>query len=122
MRRVFFTQHLEISMRNASLALLLVGLSWSGPAVQADTAQLNTLMQRNNCVACHLVDKRKYGPNMQEVAARYAGQADAAARLAVKIKAGGSGVWGPDMMPPQAQVSDADAQTMAELILALPQK
>jgi cytochrome c len=42
--------------------------------------------------------------------------------LAVKIKAGGSGVWGPDMMPPQAQVSDADAQTMAKLILALPQK
>jgi cytochrome c len=109
-------------MRSAFLAFILTGVSWSGPAALADTAQLNTLMQRNNCVACHLVDKRKYGPNMQEVAARYAGQAGAVALLATKIKAGGSGVWGPDMMPPQAHVSNADAQTMAKLILALPAK
>jgi cytochrome c len=119
MRRVFFTQHLETSMRNASLALLLVGLSWSGPAVQADTAQLNTLMQRNNCVACHLVDKRKYGPILQEIAAKYAGKPSAVQELAVKIKAGGSGVWGADMMPPQPHVSNVDAERMAKLIMAL---
>ena len=41
------------------------------------------------------------------------------ATLAAKIKAGGSGVWGEDPMPPQPQVSDKDAQTMARLILAL---
>ncbi|MEY3721197.1 MAG: hypothetical protein RL618_1716, partial [Pseudomonadota bacterium] len=33
------------------------------------------------------------------------------------------GVWGEDIMPPQAHVSDADAKQMAKLILALePQK
>jgi cytochrome c len=31
----------------------------------------------------------------------------------------GIGVWGEDYMPPQPQVSDANAKTMAELILAL---
>lgn len=91
---------------------------WS-PKASADTAQLQTLLQRNNCTACHLIDKRKYGPNLNEVAARYAGNAGAVAMLATKIRAGGSGVWGEDMMPPQASVSEADARTMAELILAL---
>lgn len=93
-------------------------VAWS-PKANADTAQLQTLLQRNNCTACHLIDKRKYGPNLNEVAARYAGQAGAVAMLATKIRAGGSGVWGEDMMPPQSNVSEADARTMAELILAL---
>lgn len=100
--------------------LMLVGVSAWSPAARADTTQLQTLMQRNNCTACHLVDKRKYGPNFIEVAARYAGDSQAVATLAAKIKAGGSGVWGPDVMPPQPQVSDDNAREMATLILALP--
>ena len=48
------------------------------------------------------------------------GDKTAVIKLAAKIKSGGSGVWGEDMMPPQAHVSDADALTMAKLILALP--
>lgn len=91
---------------------------WS-PKASADTAQLQTLLQRNNCSACHLIDKRKYGPNLNEVAVRYAGNVGAVAMLATKIRAGGSGVWGEDMMPPQPNVSEADARTLAELILAL---
>jgi cytochrome c len=99
-------------------ALALAGL-WT-PAAHADVAQLRTLMQRNNCVACHEIDKRKYGPHFQEVALRYASDPQAVATLAAKIKAGGSGVWGADPMPPQPQVSDEHARTMAELIMALP--
>lgn len=89
------------------------------PNAHAEAPTLQQLMQRNNCTACHLIDKRRYGPNFQEIAARYAGKPDAVATLATKIKAGGSGVWGEDPMPPQPQVSDKDARTMAELILAL---
>lgn len=96
----------------------LTAATWSASA-RADVQQLQTLMQRNNCLACHLIDKRKYGPNFKEVAERYAGGPAAVATLAAKIKAGGSGVWGEDMMPPQPQVNDADARRMAELILAL---
>jgi cytochrome c len=102
-------------------AVLLAGVfaaGWS-PAARADTAQLQTLMQRNNCTACHLIEKRKYGPNFNEVAVRYAGQAGAVALIATKIRAGGSGVWGEDVMPPQPNVSEADARTMAQLMLAL---
>lgn len=104
-----------------TMVVLFVGVFtvlWS-PKANADTAQLQTLLQRNNCTACHLIDKRKYGPNLNEVAGRYAGNAGAVAMLATKIRAGGSGVWGEDMMPPQPNVSEADARALAELILAL---
>jgi len=102
----------------AATATLITGPGAS-PAARADTQALNTLLLRNNCMACHLIDKRKYGPHFQEVAAKYAGQPGAVATLASKIRDGGSGVWGQDTMPPQPAVTEANARAMAELILAL---
>jgi len=101
-----------------ALFAVVATTGWSVEA-HAEATQLQTLMQRNNCTACHMIDKRKYGPNFNEVAVRYAGDEAAVTKLAAKIRAGGSGVWGEDMMPPQGHVSEADARTMAELLLAL---
>lgn len=101
-----------------ALAAAVAASAWA-PQARADNSQLQTLMQRNNCTACHLIDKRKYGPTFLEVAARYAGDAEAAPKLAAKIRAGGAGVWGEEPMPPQPQVSEADARTIADLVLAL---
>jgi len=98
------------------------GVFIQAQTVYANTEELRVLLQRNNCLACHMIDKRKYGPILQEIAAKYAGQSAAVQELAIKIKAGGSGVWGADIMPPQPQVSDADAKRMAQLIMALPLK
>jgi len=77
------------------------------------------LLMKHNCFACHGIDKRKYGPKLVEVAGKYANTADAVPMLAKKIQTGGSGVWGEDIMPPQPQVSDADAKALAEFILSL---
>lgn len=106
-------------MRHVIALSLLTCLTLFGKAVYADTGKLQTLLQRNNCTACHLIDKRKYGPQLNEVAEKYANDAGAVSKLAAKIKAGGTGVWGDDIMPPQPHVSDADALAMAEYILAL---
>jgi cytochrome c len=106
-------------MQRAVTLLLLISFACVGKAAYADTEKLQTLLQRNNCLACHQIDKRKYGPKLNEVATKYAKDAGAVSKLAAKIKSGGSGVWGEDMMPPQPHVSDADARTMAEYILAL---
>jgi cytochrome c len=109
-------------MYRAIALLMFIGIAISGKAVYADNEELKTLLQRNNCSACHQIDKRKYGPILQEVAAKYAGEAGAVDMLAAKIKAGGTGVWGEDIMPPQPNVSDADAKQMAKLILSLEPK
>lgn len=76
------------------------------------------MAKKNNCMACHAVDKKLVGPAYQEVAKKYAGQKDAVANLTKSIKAGGSGKWGPIPMPAQAALSDADASTLAAWILA----
>jgi cytochrome c len=113
---------MEIFMRRFIALLLVSGVAVFGKAMAEDTEPLNGLLLKNQCLACHMIDKRKYGPILREVAAKYAGDASATAKLAAKIKAGGTGVWGDDIMPPQAHVSDADAKQMATLILALEPK
>lgn len=77
------------------------------------------LLVKSNCLACHNIDKNLNGPKLKDVAEKYANDATAAERLAKKIKSGGTGVWGEDMMPPQAQVSDANALILAKYILSL---
>ena len=77
------------------------------------------LVVKKNCLACHQIDKRKYGPNFKEIAAKYADKKNAAEVLAKKIRAGGTGVWGPDVMPPQPQVSVAEARELAKYVLSL---
>jgi cytochrome c len=77
------------------------------------------LAQKKNCMACHAVDKKVVGPAYKEVAAKYAGQKDAADKLAVKISKGGSGVWGAVPMPANPQVTEAEAKQLAQWVLSL---
>lgn len=88
-------------------------------ALAATPAMANLdLAKKSNCMSCHAVDKKVVGPSYQEVAKKYAGQADAAKMLAAKVKAGGKGTWGPVPMPPNAAVKDADIDTLVSWILA----
>ena len=77
------------------------------------------LAQAKNCLACHAMDSKVVGPGFKEVAAKYAGDKGAAATLATKIIAGGSGVWGAIPMPANPQVKDADAKKLVAWILGL---
>jgi cytochrome c len=62
------------------------------------------------------VDKKIVGPSYKDVAAKYAGDSAAAAKLQQKVKNGSSGVWGAIPMPPN-NVPDADLKAMVEWIL-----
>ena len=95
--------------------IAVVALLGAAGSVRADY----DLVVKKNCLACHQVDKRKYGPNFKEVAAKYADQKNAADVLARKIRRGGTGVWGPDVMPPQPQVSAAEALALARYVLSV---
>jgi cytochrome c len=76
------------------------------------------LAQKNACMSCHAVAKKLVGPSYNDVAKKYVGQKDAAATLAKSIKAGGAGKWGPVPMPSQPALSEADALTLANWVLA----
>ena len=97
--------------------ILVAGVLATGAARAADAGE--ELLKKSGCTACHAIDKKVVGPAYKEVAAKYRGDAKAPAMLAEKIKKGGSGVWGPVPMPPNAAVPDADIKTMVTYILSL---
>ena len=89
----------------------------SVPAVSVAATDATALAAKYNCTACHATDKKIVGPSYKEVAAKYAGDAGAAAKLEQKVKTGGSGVWGAVPMPPN-NVPDADLKALVAWILS----
>jgi cytochrome c len=98
------------------LALVFCALVAAGSACAADET---ALAKKSGCLVCHDVDKKLVGPAYKDVAAKYAGDKTAEAKLIEKVKKGGSGVWGGVPMPPNALVSDKDIKTLVQWILSL---
>jgi cytochrome c len=92
-----------------------VGLSLASGAALASA----DLAKAKNCMACHANDKKLVGPSYKDVAAKYASDKDAAAKLAKKIREGGVGAWGQIPMPANPQVSEAEALTLARWVLTI---
>jgi len=71
------------------------------------------------CLGCHEIGEKKIGPSFKDVAQHYAGQKDAAARLAEKIVKGSAGVWGAVPMPANPKVTADEARQLAAWILSI---
>lgn len=82
----------------------------AAPVVAQGSGAPTEVLQKNNCTACHAVDRKLVGPSFKDVAAKHAGKGD---YLAGKIRAGGTGIWGNIPMPPQS-ISAEDANKVAE--------
>ncbi len=76
------------------------------------------LAKAKNCMACHAIATKLVGPAYKDVAKKYAGQADAAAKLEAKVIKGGSGVWGAVPMPANPQVNAAEAKKLVAWVLS----
>jgi cytochrome c551/c552 len=87
--------------------------------VAAAASAVPELARRSGCMACHAIDHRIVGPSFADVAARYGSQAGATARLAAKVRQGGSGEWGSVAMPPHAALAQADAEALVRWILGV---
>lgn len=75
------------------------------------------LARKNDCLGCHAVAVKLVGPAFKDVAAKYAGQSDAAERLSESIRNGSVGKWGDLPMPAHPKLSAADAKKLAEWVL-----
>lgn len=98
-------------MKRLMLVAMMVAASGSAMA-SADLAKAK------NCMACHAAATKLVGPAYKDVAAKYAGQKDAEAKLVAKVMKGGSGSWGAVPMPANPQVSEAEAKTLVKWIMA----
>ena len=88
----------------------------TGLTLQGEPAKAAT------CKACHQDEKDFVGPAFKQIAAKYAGNADAVAVLAAKVQKGGTGVWpnaqGKARVMPPNNVTEAEAKALAEWVLA----
>ena len=75
------------------------------------------LIEKSSCLTCHKEDGKLIGPSYKEVAAKYT-EADID-KLADKIIAGGSGVWGETAMIPHPGMDKENAKKMVKYILTL---
>lgn len=111
------TMHLRLSL--LALPAVLAACSPSSPTDAADPVnRVAALAQSRSCLGCHALDRKVVGPAFKDVAAKYAGDPTAEARLAAKIRNGGAGVWGPVPMPGNGQVSEAEATQLAAWVLS----
>ncbi|USX23750.1 c-type cytochrome [Oxalobacteraceae bacterium OTU3REALA1] len=95
---------------------MVVVTAFASSSAMADAG--TDLAKAKNCMACHAVATKLVGPAYKDVAAKYAGQKDAEAKLVTKIIKGGSGTWGAIPMPANPQVSEAEAKTLVKWVLA----
>lgn len=97
-------------MKQGFVAAIIAAL-----AIEAQASQ--DLAKARNCMACHAVGSKLVGPALKDIAAKYANDKQAEAALAAKVVKGSSGVWGPIPMPPNPQVSEAEARTLVQWVL-----
>ena len=106
--------HSRAAFLAAASVFCVAAAAWPAPALAG-----MALASQKNCLSCHQVDSKIIGPSYRNVAAKYAGQPDAAAKLATKVMKGGAGVWGAVPMPANPQVNEAEAKQLVQWILSL---
>jgi cytochrome c551/c552 len=104
------------------------GVAANGPAMVAaptpgssqpqvlDGAQL---AGKYGCFGCHSPTTRIVGPAYRDIAAKYKTDPDALAKVDQQIHQGGSGKWGPIIMPPFPGISASETKSLAEWILGM---
>ena len=103
-------------MKVQHVLMLTAGILLSNAAMADDGA---ALMKKNNCLACHQVEKKTVGPAIKAIAEKYAADAGAADKLAAKVRKGGAGNWGTMAMPPQPKLTDDDIKAMVAYVLSV---
>ncbi len=88
------------------------------PPILSEKAAL-ALAGTSDCLACHAIDKKIFGPAWRDVAVKYRGDAGAEARLVAKVGKGGSGVWGNVPMPAHPKLSETDRRALVRFVLSL---
>lgn len=90
----------------------------ASPVESSTKTAAQALLGKHACLSCHAIDHQVVGPAYRQVAQRYRGQAKALETVMASIKQGGSGKWGTTPMPPFAELSAQELETLARFVLS----
>lgn len=77
------------------------------------------LMEGSDCYGCHALDAPSVGPSLLDISKKYLSYEAALEQLSLKVKLGGSGVWGDKLMTAHPQHNYGEVREMTAYILAL---
>ena len=89
---------------------------------EGDAASLplgGVLIGKHDCKTCHNRIKKTVGPSYVSIAKKYEHTDENRLMLVNKIKNGGSGIWGEQVMTPHPEISNADLSEMVKYIFDL---
>ena len=77
------------------------------------------LIAKSDCKTCHNKKVKTIGPAYLSIAKKYQTTDDNIELLANKVKGGGTGIWGTQIMNAHPDISDSDLKSMVSYILSL---
>ncbi len=89
------------------------------PNTQLKHLNAKGLVQKNNCLTCHSLDKKLVGPSYEDIAQKYKGNPNAYEMLSKSIAEGGVGKWGNIPMPPQPTLNQPEITQIIDYILEI---
>ncbi|MFD2201681.1 PQQ-dependent sugar dehydrogenase [Shivajiella indica] len=89
------------------------------PDIKLKHLNAKGLIQKSNCLSCHLEDKKLVGPSFRDIAERYQKNPKAMDLLSKGIMEGGSGKWGDITMPPQPMLNSQEVSQIIDYILEI---
>lgn len=112
-----------------SIVVCMIAAAGLMAASSTMATDMPPLAKKNNCVACHSVDKKIVGPAWMDVSKKYKGATTYTYKgkeypllegLVMKVSRGGSGNWGTVPMPANAPaVKEADIRELVKFELSL---
>ncbi|MCU7552822.1 ThuA domain-containing protein [Chitinophagaceae bacterium LB-8] len=90
-----------------------------GHQVLSEAMMGKTLLEAQDCKACHKVEVKSVGPSFSAVSERYQKESGAEKLLVNKIIKGGAGVWGETAMPAHPNLKEGDVRQIVTYILSL---
>jgi cytochrome c551/c552 len=91
----------------------------SAATQQTHAADAQQIATKYGCLGCHNPAVKLVGPAYRDIAAKYKTDPAASAKIDEQIHKGGSGKWGPIIMPPFPQVTTSETKVLADWILGL---
>lgn len=112
----YLTRNYGVMTNGAQIASVEVSTSAQTQSTVSDAQQIAT---KYGCLGCHNPTMKIVGPAYREIALKYKTDPAAQAKIDEQIHKGGSGKWGPIIMPPFPQVTAAETKVLANWILGL---
>ena len=91
----------------------------AAPAASPTSSIAPQIAMKYGCFGCHNPTSKIIGPAYRDIAAKYKSDPDAFSKIDEQIHKGGSGKWGPVIMPPFPQITHAETKLLADWILNL---